>query len=249
MTKTLALMLCLGISVPLIAQSSDAGGTQPADNPAATAGATMPTTQPDVAAVSPAPAMANAIAALPAGTEVKMKLETPISTRSNKPGDRFAGRVTADVTLNGRTVIPVGAALEGRIARADERRRIRGKPVIDLRPDTVVMPNGNRYTLNAVVIDTDARPDVDVNDEGKLVGRGHDGRDWKETGIAAGAGALAGGIVAGGHGMLMGAGAGATASVVHWLVKRRSTELPAGTEIIMELSHPVSLAGSTSAGL
>ena len=151
------------------------------------------------------------------------------------------------MSLNGRTIIPVGAALEGRIARADERRRIRGTPTIDLRPETIIMPNGNRYALNAVIVDTDARPDMDVSDEGKLKGRGHDRRDWEETGIASGAGAIAGGVIAGGHGALIGAGVGATASVVHWLVKRRSAELPAGTEIVMELSRPMSL-GASGAG-
>ncbi len=241
MKKLLALFACITLSLTLAAQS---------DQPTATAPEKItPTAQPDVSAVAPAATAADPMSALPAGTEVKIKLETPISTRNNKAGDRFSGRVTADVTLHGRTIIPVGAALEGHVARADERRRFRGKPLIDLRPETVVMPNGDRLALNAVIVDASARPDVDVNDEGKLVGRGHDGSDWKETGIAAGAGALVGGIVAGGHGALIGAGAGATASVVHWMIKRRDADLPAGTEIIMELSRPMTLASTSSAGL
>lgn len=235
MKKALTLLLCAGMATSMAAQS---------EKPTA---ATESSARPDLAAISPASTTAEPMAALPVGTAVKMKLETPISTRTNKPGDRFAGRVTEAVTLNGRTIIPVGAALEGKIARADEHRRIRGTPTIDLRPETVIMPSGDRYSLNAVIVDTDARPQVDVNDEGKLKGRGHDGRDWKETGIATGAGAATGGIIAGGHGALIGAGVGATASVVHWLVKRRSAELPAGTEIIMELSRPMSL-GASGAG-
>lgn len=227
MKKSLTLLLCVGIAIPLAAQVSE----QPA--PEAIAPAASAATGTDFAA------------ALPVGTAVKMKLERAISTRTNKPGDRFSGRVTEGVKLNGRIIIPVGASLEGRIARAQDRRRIRGTPTIDLRPDTIIMPSGDRYTLNAVVVDTSARPDVDVNDEGKLKGRGRDGSDWKETGIVAGGGAIAGGVIAGGEGALIGAGVGATASVVHWLIKSRSSELPAGTEIVLELSRPMSLgAGS-----
>jgi hypothetical protein len=225
MKKFLALLLCMGIVIanPVVAQESE---------------------RPLPEAIAPSANAATStylMASLPVGTAVKMRLETAISTHTNKSGDRFSGRVTEGVTLNGRTIIPVGASLEGRIARAQDRRRIRGTPTIDLRPDTLVMPSGDRYTLNAVAVDTNARPEVDVNDEGKLKGRGHDGSDWKETGIVAGGGAIAGGLIAGAEGALIGAGVGATASVVHWLVQTRSATLPAGTEIVWELSRPMSL--------
>jgi hypothetical protein len=42
---------------------------------------------------------------LPSGTAVHMKLETPISTQTNKVGDTFASRVTEPVMLNGKTVM------------------------------------------------------------------------------------------------------------------------------------------------
>ena len=138
------------------------------------------------------------MSALPVGTAVKMKLETPISTRTNKSGDRFAGRVTEGVTLQWPHHHPGGRVAGGpHRARPRSSRRIRGTPIIDLRPDTIIMPSGDRYSLNAVVVDTNARPDVDVNDEGKFKGRGHDGSDWKETGIVAAGGAIAGGVFKG----------------------------------------------------
>ncbi|MBZ5569248.1 MAG: hypothetical protein LAN64_15530 [Acidobacteriia bacterium] len=239
MNKAWVLLLCVAMAALAAAQTEKPSAARTRDKTPAVAAE-----RPDLAAISPAASSVEPMAALPAGTTVTMKLETPISTRTNKAGDRFSGRVTEAVTLNGRTIIPVGAALEGKIARADERRRIRGTPTIDLRPETVIMPSGDRYALNAVIVDTDARPEVEVNDEGKLKGRGHDRRDWEQTGIASGAGAITGGVIAGGHGALIGAGVGATASAVHWLWKRRSAELPAGTEIIMELSRPMSLGAS-----
>jgi hypothetical protein len=250
MKKLLIGLLCLGIAIPAAAQSSSkpsAASTRPvteqAPVPTETAMMAAPPAA-DIRATPAASASVDSMATLPVGTAVKMKLETRISTRMNKAGDRFSGRVTEPVTLRGRTIIPVGAGVEGRVAHVAEHRRIRGTPTIDLRPDTITMPNGDRYSFSAVLVDTDARPDVDVNDEGKLKGRGHDGKDWKETGVAAGAGAIAGGVIAGGEGALIGAGVGATASLVHWLVKTRPAEVPAGTEIVMELSRPMSLSNS-----
>lgn len=184
--------------------------------------------------------------ALPQGTPVYMKLETALSTRTNKPGDRFAGRVTQPVMMNSKTIIPVGAALEGKVLRAEEMRRIKGTPTLDLRPEMITMPDGTRYSIIATVVDTSDVNNLNVDEEGRIHGRGHDSSDWKETGIASGAGAGIGLLAGGGKGMLIGAGVGATASVVHWLTKTKSADVPAGTEIIMELSRPMALSSSSS---
>jgi hypothetical protein len=186
-------------------------------------------------------------ATLPVGTAVRMKLETTLSTSINKPGDRFAGRVIEAVRLNGRDVIPVGASVEGHVLRASEPRRIAGLPTLDLRPETVILPNGQRMSMSASLVDSSNHPDVEINEEGEVKGRGHDGRDWKEMGIGAGAGTGIGLLAAGGKGALIGAGVGATASVAHWLVRRRSADVPAGTEVILELSRPMSLSTTTLA--
>lgn len=206
------------------------------------------------ATVAAAPANQSAVTssddlALPVGTPVYMKLETPISTRTNKMGDRFAGRVTQPVTLNGKTIVPVGAALEGTVMRADEERRIHGTPVIDLRPEIITMPDGARYVIVANVVDTSNTRSLNVDDEGRIHGRGRDGSDWKETGIGAGAGALMGGLIThGAKGTFIGAGVGATATLVHWLIKTRDADIAAGTEIVMELSRPMTLSASAIAG-
>lgn len=246
MKKLLLGLLCVGMAIPAATQSSS---SKPSAAKASARHAreqisadSAPMAAPAAAEIDIPATVGWPMAALPVGTAVKMKLETRISTRYNKAGDRFAGHVSEPVMLHGQTIIPVNAGIEGRVAHLSEHRRIRGTPTIDLRPETVTMPNGDRYSLSAVVVDTNSRPDVDVDDEGRLKGRGHDGRDWKETGAAAGGGAIVGGLIGGGQGVLIGAGVGATASVVHWLIKPRSAEVPAGTEIILELSRPMSLS-------
>ena len=181
---------------------------------------------------------------LPTGTGIKMKLETPLSTRSSKAGDTFAGRVTEAVMLNGKAVIPVGAALQGRVVRVTDPRRIKGVPTLDLMPDEITMPDGTRYTIQAVVVDSNAAH-TSVNDEGQIKGPGHDKRDLLEMGVGTGAGVGVGAAVAGGKGALIGGLIGGGATVVHWLTRRHSADLPAGTEIVMELNRPLALSQAT----
>jgi len=192
-----------------------------------------------------AAAVAQTNMSLPAGTALKVKLENTLSTFSSKEGDPFSGRVTEAVMLGGKTVIPLGATVQGRVTKINEPRRIAGKPTIGIFPETVVLPNGERYMLNAAVVDTNLRNGTDVNTEGQFKGAGHDGKDLTEIGFGTGGGMLVGGLIGGGKGMLIGGTIGATATVAHWLGKKRSAVLPAGTELVMELSRPLAMTAAS----
>jgi hypothetical protein len=187
-------------------------------------------------------------ASVPAGTALKVKLETTLSTFSNKNGDPFSGRITEPVVIAGRTVIPIGATVQGRVTKVNEPRRISGKPTIGIFPETLVMPNGERFMLNAPLVDTSLRSGTDVNTEGQFKGSGHDGKDLTEIGMGTGGGMLVGGLIGGGKGLLIGGTIGATATVAHWLGKHRSAALPSGTELTLELSRPMSLSPEVSGG-
>src|SRR5438093_10453797 len=178
---------------------------------------------------------------LPTGTALKMKLETTLATFSNQAGDPFQARVTQPVVVDGKTVIPVGTTVQGRVTKTGEPRRIAGKPTIAIFPETLVLPSGEHYMLNAPLIDTNLRNGTDVNTEGQFKGAGHDGKDLTEIGFGTGGGMLIGGLAGGGKGLLIGGTVGATAMVAHWLGKKRSGMLPAGTELLMELSRPLSM--------
>jgi hypothetical protein len=179
--------------------------------------------------------------ALPAGTAFKVKLENTLSTFSSKEGDPFSGRVTQDVMLDGKTVIPLGATVQGRVTKVNEPRRIAGKPTIGIFPESVVLPNGERYMLNATMVDTSLHNGTDVNTEGQFKGDGIDGRNLAEIGMGTGGGMLIGGLAGGGKGLVIGGAVGATLTVAHWLGKKRSAALPSGTELMMELSRPLTM--------
>jgi hypothetical protein len=185
---------------------------------------------------------------LPAGTAFKVKLENTLSTFSSKEGDAFSGRVVDPVVLDGKTVIPVGATVQGRVTKVNEPRRIAGKPTIGIFPEAVVLPSGERYMLNAALVDTSLRNGSDVNTEGQFKGDGHDAHDLTEVGFGTGGGMLIGGLAGGGKGLLIGGGIGATITVAHWLGKKRSAVLPSGTELMMELSRPLAMTAEAGAG-
>lgn len=181
--------------------------------------------------------------AIPTGTAIRMKLQSAISTHQSQDGDTFTGRVTEDVVVDGNTVIPAGASLSGRVTRLSEPRRFAGVPSIDLRPETVTLPNGTAFNITAMVVDTGNPKLYTVTDEGRIKGKGRTKADNIVLAGATGSGAVAGAIFGGGVGSVVGAAVGASASTGSWLIKRNSEVLPAGTEIIMELSRPIAVEG------
>lgn len=188
---------------------------------------------------------AGAQTSLPTGTAVKMKLDNTLTSFKSKAGDPFSARVTQPVVLDGKTVIPVGATIEGRVTRTTEPRRIAGKPTIVIFPENLILPNGERFVLNASLVDTNAHHGTDVDSEGEFKGSGHDAVDLTQIGMGTGGGMILGGLIGGGKGLLIGGAIGATATVTHWLAKHRSTTLPAGTELVMELNRPMVMANTT----
>jgi len=186
-------------------------------------------------------AAASAQAPIPAGTALMVKLETTLATFSNKPGDPFHAQLTKDVIVNGRTVIPAGATLEGRVTKIAEPRRISGKPTIGILPETLVLASGERLYVDATLVDTNI-PGTDVNNEGEFKGSGHDRRDKLETGGGAAGGMLIGGLVGGPVGIVVGGAIGAGSTGAYWLSKHRSAVMPAGTELTIELNRPLAMA-------
>jgi hypothetical protein len=184
---------------------------------------------------------------VPAGTALMVRLDTTLATFSNKTGDPFRGSITQAVVVNGQTVIPAGATVEGRVTKVSEPRRIAGKPTIGILPEAVILPTGERYYLDATLTDTNIRG-TDVNSEGQFKGSTHDRRDTIEQGAGTAGGMLIGGLIGGPAGILVGGAVGAGATTGHWLVKHRSATLPAGTQLTLELNRPMTMTAPTANG-
>lgn len=228
--KNWTLVCCLLLATALAAQTSSPNSVTETNLPA------QSTTTNSV----PVPAF-HAVGSVPAGTALMVRLETTLATFSNRPGDPFRGSITQPVVVNGQTLIPAGAVVEGRVTKVSEPRRISGKPSIGILPEAVILPGGERFYLDATLTDTNIKGS-DVNSEGQFKGSGHDRRDTLEQGGGAAGGMLIGGLVGGPVGVLVGGAIGAGATTGHWLATHRSATLPSGTQLTLELNRPLSLS-------
>jgi len=199
----------------------------------------------DTVTVTDIPPVTSAMS-LPAGTAIRMKMSNTITTL-NRRGDRFFGNVTEAVSYQGRVIIPVGSTVQGDVLRTNSPRRIKGRPMIDLHPEMVTLPSGESYFIAATVVDTGDPKALDVNEEGQIRGPGHSSHDLIIGGIGAGFSAGVGALAAGPEGALIGAGVGATAGTVRWLINRNELTIPAGTELVLELNRPMSAGSRTTA--
>ena len=179
---------------------------------------------------------------VPAGTALRARLQTTLSTFSNKAGDAFTGQVTEAVTVDGQTLIPVGTTLQGRVTKVSEPRRIKGRPTIGILPEAMTLASGEKLPLSATLVDTNLRDGSDVNEEGQFKGPSHDRKDLLLLGAGTGGGILIGALSAGAKGSGIGAVIGGGAAIGYWLYQRNAAVLPMGTEVVIELDGPLTLA-------
>jgi hypothetical protein len=164
---------------------------------------------------------------LPAGTAIEITVDQSVSSKTNSAGDSFVASLAAPVVVNGRQVIPAGAAASGTIAVSKSAGRFRGNAELAL-------------TLNSVTVDGRAYDLQTSTFSETTESRGR--RTAIGTGVGAAAGAVIGAIAGGGKGAAIGAGAGAGAGTAGAaLTGDRDVTFPAETRINFELSQPVSI--------
>jgi hypothetical protein len=221
-----------------------AGQIQPV-NPNATA-PSQPSEQ-----TTPTANSAAVIDQVTAGTEIRAVLDTPLSTRTSKPGDRFTATIADQVRgNNGSVVIPSGTRVEGEVAEADEGKALaalRGKGKLSLRFRDVVLPNGQTLPLTATLVsvnDTNGKNTKKADEEGQVQSGTRNKDVAKDVGIGAGVGTVAG-LIFGGP--LKGLAIGALAGGGYVLAtKGKDVNLPAQTGMVIRLDQPVSASGPSA---
>jgi hypothetical protein len=164
---------------------------------------------------------------IPANTQLTLRLETPVSSRTSSAGDRVTARVESAVSEDGTVVLPGGTVLHGRVTEADGAGRVKGKARVVVSFDRIVV-RGQSHPLEATVI-TAIAPDSHA-------------RDAKVIGGGAVAGAIIGGIKGGkggaAKGAVIGAGAGTGAVLV---TKGQEVEMPAGSRWVVRTRSSIRL--------
>ncbi len=134
--------------------------------------------------------------AIPEGTEFNIALEQTIASDKNQTGDTFEGSLAAPVSVDGKLVIPKGAAVRGHLVEAKESGRLKGVARLKLALDAVEV-GGTSYDIQTTAV--------------TRTGGDHKKRNTVMIGGGTAAGAVIGGIAGGGKGALIGGVVGAGA--------------------------------------
>jgi len=152
---------------------------------------------------------------IPAGTQLSLVLETPLSSATSHAGDRVEARVERATSEDGRVLLPGGTLLKGHVLEADPSGRVSGKARVVVAFDQIVV-RGRTQRLDTTEIEA-------------VAGDSH-GRDAAIIGGGTAAGAIIGGIAGGGKGAGKGAIIGGLAGAGAVLgTKGKEIEVPAGS--------------------
>lgn len=174
------------------------------------------------------------------GTTIRVKLLDRLSTVDSEKGEPFRSQVASDVVQGGQVLIPAGAEIDGSVVQVSSGHT-GGHGTIRLRPETVILPNGSRYRLDAEVTGAPGSR-MRVGTEGAIRPDSRLKRDGIEYGGAVGAGATAGAILGGPVGALTGSLIGAGVVTAHLLISHPQATLEPGTTLLLMLTEPLSLA-------
>ena len=212
-----------------------------APDSAGTASADPVSADPDGDIVHPSVARAGELAE---GTMFQMELTDRLSSADNEKGDRFHGKITADVMQNGKVLIPAGSTIEGRIS-AVSSGHLAGHGSLRLTPQTLILPDSTRVALSAEVSGTPGTNNR-IDDEGGIGPGSRKERAGIEYGAVAGAGAATGAVFAGPVGALTGGLIGAGMVTTHLMVSHPQTTLEPGTKILFTLTEPLNMMPRTA---
>jgi hypothetical protein len=160
---------------------------------------------------------------LPQGTEVVVRLEQSLSSRTARREDRVNASVVDTVTWEGRTAIPAGTRVRGIVTNVEPAERPAKGGQLDLAFDSIWLDDRTRTDLRTRVVSL--RPGIDKSE---TVQRG---------GLGAVLGGVLGSIIGGTEGAVIGAILGVGGGIV--ATKGEDVSLPVGTLVTLQLDRPL----------
>lgn len=161
---------------------------------------------------------------VPVGTELDVRLQSPLSSDTAQVEDRFEATTVVDLMREGRVLIPAGSVMRGVVTAVDSADRLDRKGSLSVMFDQVTI-NGRSYPIRGTV--TQALESEGIRGEAAKIGTG------------AGVGAIIGGIIGGVRGALAGILIGGGGTVL--ATEGKDVELPAGTVLRVRLDSGVDL--------
>jgi len=141
-----------------------------------------------------------------AGTFVTVRVDQPLSSDRNQPGDAFSATLVQPVVVDGMVVAQRGQTIGGRVMEAQKAGRVEGVARLGIQLTDLTLVDGQQLPIQTELISRRG-PTSEGQDAGTIAGT---------TGLGAAIGAAAGW----GKGAAIGAGAGAAAGVIGVLLTR-----------------------------
>jgi hypothetical protein len=218
---------------------SRARGDSPSPAPAASSSAAPPPSRPTTVAPgslpSPPPAASSTRSSttsapagtveIPVGTEIDVRLQSPLNSGTNQVEDRFEATTLVDVGVNSRIVVPAGSVMRGVVTAVDAATRTNRTGRLTVSFDQITV-NGQPYAIRGTV--SEAIEGEGIKGEAARIGTG------------AGVGAIIGGILGGVKGALAGIliGGGGTIAAT----EGKEVQLPQGSVLRVRLDSPAYIA-------
>ena len=166
---------------------------------------------------------------VPAGTWITIRVDQPLSSDRNQPGDFFAASLAEPLVANGIVVARRGQMIGGTVTEALKAGRAKGVSHLGLQLTEMSLVDGRQVPVKTQLVER--RGDTSV------------GRDAAAIGTTTGMGAAIGAAADGGVGAGMGAAAGAAASTIGVLLTRgRPTVVYPEMALTFRLEAPVTIS-------
>lgn len=169
---------------------------------------------------------------VPAGTELRIRLNDTLSSKKARAGDKFSATVVNPSRYEEGKVT-------GHIRSIRKSGRVEGRTTMSLSFDSIRLSDGRTGILRAEVrrvYDSDSASGVD--EEGRVQSGGRGKQTLKRSGIGAAAGAVIGAIAGGGKGaaigMIVGGAAGAGSIAIEG---SKELKLESGTEMLIRVNR------------
>ena len=183
-------------------------------------------TQPARPIEPPAPVLEEFVVA--AQSVIGLQMETSVTSERARLEDEVVARVTRDVKVGDRVVIPSGARAQGEVTLVERGGRVRERARLGVRFTSIVLADGTRLPIQTET----------VIREGDPPGR----ESAAKIGGGAIGGAIIGGLLGGAKGAAIGSTVGAGAGTAAVMTGGRNhATLSSGSPLTIRLEEPVTI--------
>jgi hypothetical protein len=203
------------------------GGGEDSGPEAATATETTAKAEESAATPATPPAAQIREVTLPAGTTLRLRLQSAVASDSSRVEDTVRAELSQAVVIDGATVLPAGARLTGVVTDVEQSGRVKGRARIEYRFNEL-SHDGEQYKVTTAPVSHMAEATK--------------GEDATKIAIGAGAGAAIGAVLGGGDGAAKGAAIGGAAGTGAVLATRgEEVRLGPGAAVTTRLTAPLTV--------